>query len=212
LRGLLRICPGFSNLSRYSFIGVVKALKMCKVKQRLRSGSKKEKQKQRSDGSCSDGSNQSTMISSYASGSHIHSILKSSSENEDCYSSVNRHSERNSFSERSSGSGQSGMTFGTTRSSAAAAVKTAIANNINPNKKKVQRVGWKTVNIREYERALGDNPSCSSGAPITYVYAKIEVPVRTYREGNFVDLINAHSLVCCFSFLFQNRVGPRKGA
>jgi len=32
--------------------------------------------------------------------------------------------------------------------------------------KKVHRVAFQSVYIREYTRALGDNPSCSSGAPI----------------------------------------------
>ncbi len=32
---------------------------------------------------------------------------------------------------------------------------------------KPRRVHFDSVRIREYERTLGDNPSCSSGAPIT---------------------------------------------
>ena len=35
------------------------------------------------------------------------------------------------------------------------------------NFKKPRRVNFDSVRIREYERTLGDNPSCSSGAPIT---------------------------------------------
>ena len=30
-----------------------------------------------------------------------------------------------------------------------------------------KRVSFHSVHVREYERALGDNPSCSSGAPVT---------------------------------------------
>jgi hypothetical protein len=32
-----------------------------------------------------------------------------------------------------------------------------------------RRVRFRTVYIREYERIIGDNPSCSSGAPIRFV-------------------------------------------
>jgi hypothetical protein len=32
-----------------------------------------------------------------------------------------------------------------------------------------KKVRFQDVYIREYERVLGDNPSCSSGAPIRYV-------------------------------------------
>ena len=35
------------------------------------------------------------------------------------------------------------------------------------NNMKTKRVFFGTVHVREYERALGDNPSCSSGAPLT---------------------------------------------
>jgi hypothetical protein len=152
---------------------------MFKVKRRLRFASKKEKQEQRQRSDCSskgsgrsgsDGPNQSSMQSSYASGSHIRSILKSASENEDSYSSVNSHSEWNSVSVPTSDSGQSGTTDDKMRSSAAVAANTAIKNNVNPGKNSVLGVGWNTVQVHEYERALGDSPSCSSGAPITYVY------------------------------------------
>lgn len=34
------------------------------------------------------------------------------------------------------------------------------------NKKARKRVGFQTVQVREYERVIGDNPSCSNGAPI----------------------------------------------
>ena len=35
--------------------------------------------------------------------------------------------------------------------------------------KRSRSVGFADVHIREFERILGDNPSCSSGAPIAYV-------------------------------------------
>jgi hypothetical protein len=37
------------------------------------------------------------------------------------------------------------------------------------------RVRFQVVHIREYERIIGDNPSCSSGAPIGYVLLLIGV-------------------------------------
>ena len=35
----------------------------------------------------------------------------------------------------------------------------------------VDRVSFTTIEIREYARTLGDNPSCTSGPPVSYVSA-----------------------------------------
>jgi hypothetical protein len=121
----------------------------------------------------SDASNQSSMQSpyAYASGSHIRSILKPAAE---CNDSSNSSSSNIPVLVRNISDSGSFTTDGTTRSSSAAAADSTIAaNNVDkkkpPRKKSVRRVRWKNVHVREYERTLGDNPSCSSGAPVTYV-------------------------------------------
>lgn len=37
------------------------------------------------------------------------------------------------------------------------------------NPKRPNGIEWHEIRIREYARALGDNPSCSAGPPVRYV-------------------------------------------
>jgi hypothetical protein len=39
----------------------------------------------------------------------------------------------------------------------------------SPSRLRRHRVSFKEVQVREFNRTIGDNPSCSSGCPIRYV-------------------------------------------
>jgi len=51
--------------------------------------------------------------------------------------------------------------------------------------KKKERINFKNIEIREYARTVGDNPSCSSGPPISisweYLPSKV-LPLEVYEE------------------------------
>jgi hypothetical protein len=46
---------------------------------------------------------------------------------------------------------------------------TSTATNRSRSRRRRRRVRFRHVVVREFERVIGDNPSCSGGAPISYV-------------------------------------------
>jgi hypothetical protein len=55
-----------------------------------------------------------------------------------------------------------------------------------------QSVLFKAIEIREYERTVGDNPSCSSGPPVAYVlsilHTKLAIPTLLSSHSIYLSL------------------------
>jgi hypothetical protein len=47
--------------------------------------------------------------------------------------------------------------------------ETTVCFSVLQEKECRKEVSFRSVHVREFERVIGDNPSCSSGAPIAYV-------------------------------------------
>jgi len=58
----------------------------------------------------------------------------------------------------------------------------ATTPSIMSNKKGRRSVGFQTVQVREYERVIGDNPSCSNGAPISIGWRHVSEHSHTMDE------------------------------
>ena len=133
---------------------------MFKVTRRLRSGKKANKQKNvqnsaedHQPGSVSD-------VSSVSQVSSIRGILKVTSEHDGSNSVVSlaTHSRGSRGSRTSDASG--------TTVESPPMVPAGVAGR-KMSAERSRRVDFNSVHVREYVRTLGDNPSCSSGAPVT---------------------------------------------
>ena len=43
----------------------------------------------------------------------------------------------------------------------------SVTTSATPKSQRTPKVQFKHVQVREFERVIGDNPSCSSGAPVS---------------------------------------------
>lgn len=79
-----------------------------------------------------------------------------------------------------------------------AASTTVSTRSGTPNAVPVKQVRFSRIEIREYERILSNNPSCSSGAPIGigWSYVKgFDLDLEDYEAKKFSSRKNAHQLV-----------------